>query len=81
MFSIQAFYIDRDHKLFFVFTSTVIPPPHKNSQRKLLMVFLRHKLCKAQVIIISDFPDPFGTNSFFQVSDKIIKERVFIFIL
>lgn len=35
----------------------------------------------SQVIIISDFPDLFGTNSFFQVSDKIIKERVFIFIL
>lgn len=46
MFSIQVFYIDRDHKLF-VFTSTVIPPPHKNSQRKLLIVFLRHKLYKA----------------------------------
>lgn len=40
MFSIQAFYNDRDHNLF-MFTSTVIPPPHKNSQRKLLIVFLR----------------------------------------
>lgn len=46
MFSIQAFYNDRDHNLF-MFTSTVIPPPHKNSQRKLLIVFLRYKLCKA----------------------------------
>lgn len=35
----------------------------------------------SQVIIVSDFPDPFRTNSFFQVSDKIIKKRVFIFIL
>lgn len=35
----------------------------------------------SQVIIVSDFPDPFRTNSFSQVSDKIIKKRVFIFIL